>query len=265
MTPRMNPPRMRDFLPMLLGSGTLIAAAIAAALIVPIPLSSAKAQPSSKALPSMDRVRSDFDDTLTALLESAQETRETSEKSQETLEEIQETLDSQSITLGRILSAIEALSIFDPPEAPKAAEVPKANTVIESDPIAQAEEPMGNIPESSIAGRAILSRYTGQPWYYKNSRGQSSKALLIGHLVTHGMSREGLESFSWPELQRIHGALHTEEQARAQYASRSMINRPKSPRVVSRPSPPVVRYAAPRVQYQSNCPNGRCPVRRSWR
>lgn len=225
--------------------------------------SDVRAQSSPRALPSMDQVRSDFDVTLTELLETAQAARSNSEEVQDSISEIQTTLDEHSLTLGRILSELETLApLIEPPEEP----AQEANTVDDRDNVAEVEPPMGNIPESSIAGRAILSRYRGQPWYYKNARGQSSKALLIGHLVDHGMSRDGLESFTWPELRRIHGALHTEEQAQQQYASRSMINRPKSPQVISRSSPPVVRYSSPRTQYRSNCPGGRCPApRRYWR
>ena len=225
------------------------------------------AQPSPRSLPSMKEVRSDFDVTLTELLESAQATQDNSEQSKESIEDIQSTLDNHSITLGRILSELEVLSnipIIEPPQEPEQVE---EATTYEEDNLAQAEEPpMGDIPESSIAGRAILSRYRGNSWHFKDGQGRSSKALLIGHLVTHGMSREGLESFSWADLRKIHGALHTEEQAQNQYASRSMINRPKSPQVIYRSSPPVVRYStAPTVRYQSNCPNGRCPARRIYR
>jgi len=229
---------------------------------VPLTRDGASPTKSQEPLPSMDQVRSDFDATLTELLEAAQSAESNSGEVRDVVFDIQSTLADHSDTLGRILAAIEESPeplIIEPPEEP----APGANIVDERDNLA-VEEPMGNIPESSIAGRAILSRYRGQPWYYKNSRGQSSKALLIGHLVQHGMGEEGLSSFTWSELRKIHGALHTEEESQRQYASRSMINRPRSPRVVSRSSPPVMRYSTPRVQYQSNCPGGRCPTVRRY-
>lgn len=108
------------------------------------------------------------------------------------------------------------------------------------------------LPAGLKAGQEILSRYTGVPWLFNG--GRTSKAVLISHIVDHGLPRDGLGQFSFDDLQRIHGALHSDEATRLMY--------PTKPRTVSRPIKRVqqraIRRAPVRVQ---NCPGGYCPRR----
>lgn len=65
--------------------------------------------------------------------------------------------------------------------------------------------------ESIKAGAAqveeILSSYHGQGYYIPGRRG--NRTHMIKHLISHGMSPDGLESYSYFELEKVHGAIHT--------------------------------------------------------
>jgi hypothetical protein len=159
-------------------------------------------------------------------------------------------VEDQSTQLDRIESAITELSkpVCDNP-ACKCVDC----TCVDCDCGKVVEPPAEpELPAGLKAGQEILARYTGVPWLFNG--GRTSKAVLISHIVDHGLPRDGLDQFTFDELQRIHGALHADEATRLMYSTK--------PRTVSRPINRVqqraIRRAPVRVQ---NCPGGYCPRR----
>ena len=103
----------------------------------------------------------------------------------------------------------------------------------------------------------ILQSYTGAPWHVVGRRGD--KQHLIKHMHDHG-SADDLQGFSNSQLERIHGAMHTQHHTAAMYTRDPNDSRFRRTRPVQQRA---VRTYTTRIQYGSqNCPNGRCPLPR---
>ena len=92
----------------------------------------------------------------------------------------------------------------------------------------------------------ILDAYHGQGWFIRGARGNASR--LRQHITLHGVPADGLDALSGGELERVHGAVHT------QHESARMYN--KIPQQAIRGGFVRIRTGT------TNCPNARCRVPR---
>ena len=95
--------------------------------------------------------------------------------------------------------------------------------------------------ESTRAAANILSAYKGRRWYVVGRRGDRSH--LLKHMGGHGLEPDGLEPYSYSDLERIHGAFHERHHSAVPYAKKASVRGFRRVRVRA-------------------CPNGRCNIRR---
>ena len=86
----------------------------------------------------------------------------------------------------------------------------------------------------------ILNEYNGRGWYIRGARGDVTH--LRRHLTNHGVPAAGLETLTNAELERVHGAVHTQHDSAAMYQQT-----------------PTQPGGFVRIR---NCPDGRCRVYR---
>ncbi len=94
--------------------------------------------------------------------------------------------------------------------------------------------------EQQSEAQRILNEYNGQGWYIRGARGNVTH--LRRHLTNHGVPAAGLETLTNAELERVHGAVHTQHDSASMYRQT-----------------PTQPAGFVRIR---NCPDGRCRVYR---
>jgi len=237
-----------------IGAGGLAAAFMLIAFMIPV----------ADETRATDDVQSDdtasaFDLQMEAILAEQTRAKENDKDVADILNQITRRLIAVEDSLDE-LKEVKLAEIVEPP-----AEPPKANTeptdlktvIKPGNPVTGYTEPAGY-----TAGLHILANYSGQRYVVK--RHQGDEAYLRRHIVGHGHPTGGLDRFSNHELERIHGAYHTNHWS-TRGETPTSYKPPKSAKVFSGSIQIGQPYYTNSRGQRVNCPNGVCPTVRYYR